>query len=66
MIFIVISRFILNKTHLITGSSNIIFSVNLANKRPLSAEETEFLAFPLNIYNYLTTMEYYPILDNFN
>ena len=48
MIFIVISHFLLNKTHLVTGSSNITSSENLAEKRPFSEENTnDFLEFPL-------------------
>ena len=40
MIFKVIFHFILNKTQLLTGSSNIIFSENLAKKQPCLAEKT--------------------------
>ena len=42
MIFKVIPHSILNKTHFITGSSNIISSENLA-------EKSDFLEFPLYI-----------------
>ena len=55
MIFKVISRFFLNKTHLITGSSNITSSENLAEKMAvrLSAEKTvDFLEFPLYATKY--------------
>ena len=48
MIFKVISQFLLNRTHLITGSSNINSSENLAEK---TAILVDFLEFPL----YITT-----------
>ena len=42
MILKVISLFLLDRIRLITGSSNIVSSENLAEKRPFSAEKLEF------------------------
>ena len=48
-----LSNFSLFTTHLITGSSNIISSENLAEKQPFWAEKTvEFLEFPLYTTKY--------------
>ena len=42
-----ISHFILSKTHLITGSSVIIYSENLAEKTAVFGKKTvDFLVFP--------------------
>ena len=53
----------LNKTHLIKGSSKIISSENLAKKQLFSAEKTYFL-FPHFLYTqlFLTPLEHYPFL----
>ena len=64
MIFKVISHFFLNKTNLITGSSNITSSENLAEKTAVRFSEKKqstfwnFLCIQLNI----TPLEHYPIL----
>ena len=51
MIFKVISHFLLNRTHLITGSSNITSIENLAEKWPFSPEKTEFPLYNTPKYN---------------
>ena len=51
MILKVISHFLLNKTHLITGSSNIISSENLAEKQPFWAEKKSQVFGISSIYN---------------
>ena len=51
MTFKVTPHFILKKTHLIIGSSNIIFGENLAKKQLFSGEETDFLIGISSIYN---------------
>ena len=63
MIYKQIPHLILNKIHLITGSSKIISSENLAEKRPFSAGKTYFLV-PhfLSTQLYLTPLEHYPFL----
>ena len=53
MIFKVIPHLILNKTHLITGSSNIISSENIAERTAVFRRKSK-----LN----LTPLEHYPIL----
>ena len=53
----VISYFILNKTHLISGSSNITSSENLAEKR-----WNFWNSFYIQLN--LTPLEHYPILDS--
>ena len=64
MIFKVNSQFLLYKTHLITGSSNITSNDNLADKQPFTAEKTvDFLEFPLYSTN-ITPLEHYPILSS--
>ena len=56
----------LNKTQLITGSSKIIFSENLAEKTAVFGKKTYFLV-PhfLNVQLYLTPLEHYPFLASF-
>ena len=72
MIFKVISHFFLNKTHLITGSSIITSSENLAEKTAVfgringrlflgTKNSRLFLEFPLYTTK-ITPLEHYPIL----
>ena len=57
--FKVIPHLMLNKTHLITGSSNIISSENLAEKSQWTF--WNFLSIEIN----LTTLEHDPFLASF-
>ena len=62
MIFKVIPHLILNKNHLIAGSSNIISSENYsAEEIRFRQKKTDFLEFPLIQLN-LTSLKHYPIL----
>ena len=61
MICKVISHFILNKMHLIKGSSNIIiYNENLA-KKAVSAKDRHFIYKQRNF----TPLEHYPILASY-
>ena len=62
MIFKTISHFLLNKTHLVTVSSNITSSENLAeNTAVFSRKKINFLEF-LYIQLSITPLEHFPIL----
>ena len=56
-VYKVISHFLLNKTHFVTGSSNITSSENLAEKQPFSVEKTIDLLILLVSSNSLFSQE---------